>query len=372
MSELNMRKNAALQLKNAAVNLEKYPSLLGFDGFVDYIIRMVDKKKSRDDVTYIPTISSLADRLQRAAGMSSNIELRVQQVKLGGNGPIMANAMGQFGLPITYFGPLGQPELHPAFIEFGEKAKVYSLAEPATTDALEFEDGKIMMGKHEPLQYVNYKNIINVAGEENFNSLWQDSKFVGMVNWTMLDAMTDIWKNLLANQCPKLAADKSRTMFFDLADPEKRSTEDIREALNTIAEFAKYYTVIFGVNEKESDQIAEVLGLAKGENTSEFLQQRAAAIRTEMGVQKVVIHPVKFAVAADENGTASVQGPYVEKPLISTGAGDHFNAGFSLGTLLGLDIQTSLFVGVSTSGFYVRTAKSPSVPDLVNFLETWD
>ncbi len=371
MNDVVKRKTAALNLKNAAVNLQGLPGLLGFDGFVDYIIRMVDKKRNKDNVTFIPTITALAERLNRAAGKSSNIELRIQQVKLGGNGPIMANAMSRLGLPIVYFGPLGSPDIHPAFKKFAETAHVYSLGEPAVTDALEFEDGKILMGKHEALHGINYENIIKCSGKDNFAKLWQQSKFVGMVNWTMLDTMTDIWRKLLQNNCPALLKDRSRVIFFDLADPEKRSKDDILEALRTLAQFAEFYTVILGVNEKESDQVAAVLNIETSENSPVNLQKRAAAICEKLAIQTTVIHPVKYAVAASARGTAYVDGPFVARPLISTGAGDHFNAGFSFATLLGLDLTDALFTGVSTSGFYVRTAQSPTVDELVVFLHDW-
>ena len=71
-------------------------------------------------------------------------------------------------------------------------------------------------------------------------------------------------------------------------------------------------------------------------------------------------------------GTVSlVEGPYVEKPLITTGAGDHFNSGFCLGKTLGLDNGTSLLIGVTTSGYYVRTARSPNLEDLAQMLRNW-
>ena len=54
----------------------------------------------------------------------------------------------------------------------------------------------------------------------------------------------------------------------------------------------------------------------------------------------------------------------IEKALITTGAGDHFNSGFCLGKLLGFDNATSVLCGVSTSGHYVRSAQSPSIEDL--------
>jgi sugar/nucleoside kinase (ribokinase family) len=63
-------------------------------------------------------------------------------------------------------------------------------------------------------------------------------------------------------------------------------------------------------------------------------------------------------------------GPFVEKPLISTGAGDHFNAGFCLGKLIGADNEISLQLGVGTSGYYVRTANSPSANELADFLHS--
>ena len=83
------------------------------------------------------------------------------------------------------------------------------------------------------------------------------------------------------------------------------------------------------------------------------------------------MHPVTYALAVS-NGVASiVDGPFVEKPLITTGAGDHFNSGFCLGKLLGFDNAASVLIGTTTSGFYVRSAQSPTIDDLVEMLRHW-
>jgi sugar/nucleoside kinase (ribokinase family) len=58
----------------------------------------------------------------------------------------------------------------------------------------------------------------------------------------------------------------------------------------------------------------------------------------------------------------------VQQPKISTGAGDHFNAGFCLGLVLGFSLPESLCVGVATSGYYVRTAQSPTATELADFI----
>ena len=86
--------------------------------------------------------------------------------KLGGNGPIMANAVAALGLPVTYIGCLGYPALHPVFEELASRAEVLSVAGPGFTDALEFRDGKLLFGKHQTLTDVNWDRIRDVIGAD--------------------------------------------------------------------------------------------------------------------------------------------------------------------------------------------------------------
>ena len=368
MNDRSIRDQIADHILRNETTVRNAPALMGFDGFVDEIVRLVDKKEADGKYTFIPTISAFAERLSRAAGKSTNVELQVRQIKLGGNGPIMANAMLQFGLQITYIGNLGYPEIHPVFHDFASRAKVYSIAEPGHTDALEFSDGKIMLGKYQALDDIDYARIVQSVGTHEFSRLWNESRFYALVNWTMIQHMTSIWETLLEKHCQPAP---EKMIFFDLADPEKRTADDIRKALDTLARFARFYHVILGMNEKESMEIAEVLGIPTGPADLDGLQRRAADIRQHLNIQTVVIHPVKLAVAASENTTAGVHGPYIEHPTISTGGGDHFNAGFCLGLLLGLDLTGALYTGVGTSGYYVRTATSPNLPQLADFIRTW-
>ena len=63
--------------------------LLGFDGFIDEIIHVVDKRIDSENFKRIETIEDLAKRIQKASGLSTNIELVPVAKKIGGNGPIM-------------------------------------------------------------------------------------------------------------------------------------------------------------------------------------------------------------------------------------------------------------------------------------------
>ena len=353
---------------NAAVpSLKHLSATVGLDGFVDEIIAVVDKRHDNVHFDPVRTIAQLGTKIQGAAGQSSNYELVVKQTKLGGNGPIMANALASIGLNVTYIGNLGYPNLDPVFADFARHAKVVSIAEPGHTDALEFDDGKLMFGKHESLKDINWENLIARVGKEKLKSLMAGSKLVGMVNWTMLPFMSDIWRKLLSEILPGIPRG-DRKFFVDLADPEKRTHADILDALITLTKFQEQVDVILGLNLKEAGEVGDVLGLAGRADPEASIEESAHAIRERLNLSCVVVHPRRGAAAAIKDATAQFAGPFVQHPTISTGAGDHFNAGFCLGRVLGFNLEESLCTGVGTSGFYVRSAQSPTAKDLADFI----
>jgi len=370
MNTPELRAACATQLQAIASKAGALNAFVGFDGFVDEILHVVDKRESADKYTRLPTITKYAERLAGAAGKSTNVEMVNQQTKLGGNGPIMANALASFGLKVCYLGNLGYPNLHPIFSDFAKRAELYTIAEPGYTDAVEFEDGKIMHGKLKALREVNWENIKARFGEDRFNAKLQVANFIGFVNWTMLTSMNDTFASILKEVCPKLTGVR-RKIFFDLADPEKRTRADILKALSLITEFEKFFDAILGLNEKEAYEIGNHLGLDTSDHSPEGLLKLAKEIHANLKINTVVVHPVHYALAVSTNDAAIIEGPFTPKPLITTGAGDHFNAGFCLGKLLGFDNAKAVLTGVSTSGFYVRTAKSPAIADLVGLQQNW-
>jgi sugar/nucleoside kinase (ribokinase family) len=115
-----------------------------------------------------------------------------------------------------------------------------------------------------------------------------------------------------------------------------------------------------------------VLGLpppqCADETSLAVIEDAARALRAKAGLSCVVIHPRAGAAAATARASAQFAGPFVKEPKISTGAGDHFNAGFCLGWVLGMGLEESLCTGTATSGYYVRTAQSPNIVQLAEFV----
>lgn len=375
---LQLRETVAAFLDTAQENVSNLRAFIGLDGFVDEIFHVVDKRFDAERFDRVPTIRAYADRLGAAAGHSTNVELVRVLTKLGGNGPIMANALASFGLQVEYLGALGYPNLHPVFVDFSQRARVHSIAEPGLTDALEFDDGKLIIGKHYSLKEVTWRSICDRFGRDAFQASLEQAQFVGFVNWTMLPYMSDIWDSIQAEILPAIKdssvngpSNPRRTLFFDLADPEKRTREDLRRALHQIVRFGDNFEVILGLNEKEAYEVAETLGLDPTPRGPEELMRLGEAIHREVPVQTLVIHPVRYALTISQGESVAVAGPVCTQPRITTGAGDHFNSGFCLGKLLGLDNSSSLLCGVTTSGHYVRNANSPSLDDLSRLMRSW-
>ncbi|HTJ79315.1 MAG TPA: PfkB family carbohydrate kinase [Rariglobus sp.] len=367
--DFKTRTLTALQSHAGALNNKL--SIVGFDGFVDTIVTPVALRTAQGDAfTPITTITEFGQRVLAAAGKSTNIEFYPRMDKLGGNGPIMANALLAAGSRLKYIGALGRVAIHPVFQEFAGKADVVSLCDPAATTAVEFTDGKLMLGQMRSLDEITYGRLVEKMGEPALMQALGAADLISLVNWTMIPNMTGIFTAFVETVLPKLPA-RDRLFFFDLADPEKRSREDLLNVLAVIGKFEKFGRVTLGLNLKEAQQVWSALDYPVIKEDEAGLRKMSADIRARLGIAAVVVHPKESAACATAAGTAWVPGPYTQKPLITTGAGDHFNAGFSHGQLLGLDAEACLTLGVCTSGHYVRTGESPTTADLQSFLKTW-
>ena len=366
------RQRTLNQLASRRSEIGARSAVVGFDGFVDTIVTPVGLRHGPgENFTPIATLTEFGQRIVAAAGKSTNIELYPQLDKLGGNGPIMANALLATGARVTYIGAVGAPAIHPVFADMAARARTFSIGPAAQTTAVECNDGKIMLGQMRCLDDITYDRICGIMGETAFHAELQSASLVALVNWTMIPNMTSIFTALTSQVLPKLPPAPARIYFFDLADPEKRSVDDLRAALAAIAKFQPFGRVTLGLNLKEAQQVAPALGCGNVSEEEASLRAAATAIRAKLQIDTVVIHPRESAASATANGSWWVPGPYTTQPRITTGAGDHFNAGYTTGQLLGLEPEACLAIGVCSSGHYVRTGESPSLATLETFLANW-
>lgn len=366
-------KKAIDELAAKASSASHKNALVGLDGFVDKIMKVVKNRYGQgDQFEPMSTIENFGQRIIDASGQSANLEIYPVVEKLGGNGPIMAHSVLAMGMHVKYIGSLGNP-IHSVFEDFAKRTHAVSLSEPGITHALEFEDGKLMLGEMAGLDNITYDNILNTMGEGAFFDAISRADLISLVNWTMIPNMTAIFEALLDRVLPNLGPKESgRTFYFDLADPAKRSRSDLKMVLQTIRRFSNYGATTLGLNFSEACQTAEVLDLGKNwDESSSSLKSLAQRIRNKLEINMVVVHPRNGAACANREDQWYITGPYCKRPKISTGAGDHFNAGFAVAQSLGVSPESCLTIAVAISGQYVRTGKSPSLQETARFIESW-
>jgi hypothetical protein len=322
--------------------------------------------------TRVLTLTEYGRRIAATSGLSSNVEIVTISKKLGGNGPILANALIQSGVKMTYIGAIGYPDVNGVFLEMAARCeRVVPVCDPASTDAMEFEDGKIIRSKLSPFKDLSFETIRQRVGLGELAALLDCSGLIGFENWALPPYSGQIWQGIYEQVLPLMKSDtQSKTLFFDLADPASREESELRSVLETISAFSRHFSVILGLNLREAVQVANLFN--GGFYTANCdLEVLIRYISDYVKVKTLVIHPVKESCCLVDGRFYHGTGPFCAKPKLTTGAGDNFNAGFVLGISLGLDPQEALFLGMASSGFYVRQSRSGSFEELKIFLGLW-
>ncbi len=349
--------------RHAADLLRHFPAdpprlVCGFDAFIDRVVDVVSQRRSPTDYSRLPTLTALAERIADAAGRSANLELVVRRVSLGGNGAILAAAAGDMGARTTFVGTVGDEKVDDLFARLGAHGNAcVPIGRPGRTEALEFDDGKLMLGEPAPLGAVTWEAVREPLREALPGAL------LAMGNWTMTPAMTGIWRRLADELLPNAGC---IGVFVDLADPTKRSDDDLGDALDALRAMNEHAPVTLGLNVAEAERVAALAGTGFDERK---LDDSAAALREACGLASVALHTRKNAAIATQAKTVAMNGPFVAKPVATTGAGDHFNAGVCVGAALGASAPARLALGVACSGLFVRTGSSPDREALVPFLD---
>jgi sugar/nucleoside kinase (ribokinase family) len=346
------------------------PIVVGFDGFVDEMIRVVGERTSLESYEAVPDILTFGSLVSAAAGHSSLREIVVEAVHPGGCAVNLGDGLAAAGIPVDCFATLGDP-VHPAFREtLSRFRKVASWGEePGRTLAFEFADGKLMFSSVRQLTRFTPESVLPHIGDGAYLASCREAGVIALTNWSLYPHMTAVWGMLQREIYSNLA---HRPHFFiDLVDPSSRSAGDIRGMLQALPAIERCGPVTLGLNGNEANILARLLGLEPAGDSEEECLRLARALRPALGISSVVIHRLRFAASDGPAGAASASGPFCAQPLKSTGAGDRFNAGYCIGLLADADPEACLDLGSAASGFFVRNARSASRSELAEFLAGW-
>lgn len=306
---------------------------VGFDGYVDRLIRIVRKRENTGVYSYFKTIGEFASGVGHAAGKSADWEIITQEVRFGGNAPIMANALSVLGIPSIFIGAAD----HEIFKNL--KCRFISICKPAETMAFEFDDGKIMLAETSVLRELNAETIMPVLTD-----CILDCSLFAFTGWSNVIGIEEVYAGLLERLRPE-----STKIFFDLADCSKRSHADITRILEIIRAYSeRSFDTYLGMNLNEY----------------EILNRETGNIYAYLGKCKTAVHLTDRCHVQKGGAVEYCKGKTVEKPVLTTGGGDNFNAGFCFGLLSGMSLRDAAVTGMRVSEFYVRYGHSPSLTEL--------
>jgi hypothetical protein len=347
----------------------------GFDGYVDYIQKLV-KKKETGNVEYYQSLSDLGGHIGNAAGKSAQIELVTKAIKSGGNAPILSHALGSLGIVNHCVGTMGLPAIHPVFKDLHTNSFLHSIGEPGISNALELDDGKLILSELSTFDSLTLDKIIDIKGADFLYQCFIESDLIALVDWANLPLCTPLWLDLYHFLKTKNFSNK--IFFFDLCDPHKKNNQEVLEIVKVIGCYQSLGKTILGLNENEAIQVFQVIKethSADKNSSKQFanqnLEQVAQYIFDNIHVDLLLVHPVDRTIVVTNNATIELPGRVVTQPKLLTGGGDNLNAGFCFGLLHDFSLQESMLMGMATSGAYVQNGYSPDRDDIINYLNNW-
>ena len=275
---------------------------------------------------------------------------------------LYSRALLALDVEVTLMGALGKPKTHPVFdaVVNHPNARVYSVGQPGRTEAVEFHDGKIMFGHNEEIAQLDAKQLSEELEKQGTSAgeLMRGADMIALFNWSELTHATGIWKSI--------AGELNAPVFVDLADLSMRSDEEIQEMFALLSLISRKVPVTLSINKNELEQLCRGLGLPAGMHPVEA----AGVLFERLSGSRIVVHLTGGAFCICRGGLFSRKNVHHEKPLISTGGGDNFNAGLTLGLLSDLHMNDCLALANAVSGFYVSHGYSPSQQEVLELLKT--
>ncbi len=352
-----MAKKSLIQSKKVSI---------GFDGFVDLVIRPVQTRTDEKTCTYFPTIDKFGEKITSLAGRSGNIELIVTSTDFGGCGPHYANGLANMGVGCKCVGAMGYPTKNEVFA-LNSNCETVSISEPGYSYVFEFGDGKIIMSDIEKISQLRWADLIERISVDELVKQFDDADIITLVNWSYLVHFHEIYEKFLEIIMPRLSK-RDRKIYIDIADCAKRQPEEIKAALKMFGRYSEYAPTYLGLNKSEAMVMYSIL--CEGEYAGSI--PTARAIKDYSGIGTVVIHPVDSSAAVYDGGEVEIQGIVCDSPKKTTGGGDNFNSGFCAGLLGDLDIKSCLVSGMTTSYLYVKNGRCNCFDDIAETMKMYD
>jgi hypothetical protein len=340
-------------------------AVLGFDGFVDNVREVVAERQTPDSFRSMTDLAAFGERITDSARDRSSITIEWlrEGTRTGGHTCHLARVLLGFGGQPVMIGAYGLPE-HDVFADEFAAATRYSYGEPNYTDAVEFDDGKLLLTETGATRTLDWATLVDAVGVETIATHLDGADLFGMGYWVVIPSFPDLLTGLREDVWPTLA-DPPETVLLDPGDVRQLTADVLGEGVDPLRRFADLAPVTLSANRAEMRHLSTVL-----DASATSAAEAASAVRDAVGLERAVAHGDDESIVAGDRVT-SVAVPHVAEPAMTTSAGDHFNAGLALGLHAGLSDAAAVCLGNALAGVFVRTGDPPTEPALRDFLDRY-
>lgn len=341
----------------------------GVDGTIDRVRRMVAKRNSPESYERLTRLSDLGERITTAAAADSscNIEWFQDGSRAGGHVSHLGRAMLELDLEPVLVGTFGTPPNN-VFREELDGATLLPVGAPSVTDAVEFEDGKLMLSESGVQRTMNWDRIETVVGVDVLADHIDGTSVLGLGYWSLIPEMATIWEGIATELWPMLS-DPPESILVDPGNLRRLSTDRVRKGLSSLRSLDECANVTVSANRIETGELARTL--ADSEASSDSFTSDARSAYEGLQVSRFVGHGMSEAVSIRETSTSRVEIPVTDDPVLTTSAGDHFNSGLVLSQISDMGDGPSLIVASALAGWFVRNGNPPELEQLQTFIETY-
>lgn len=336
--------------------------LTGFDAYIDHLARPIRAGSAGNVRAWFDRVEDLGGFLSGRKGRNCSLELDQKQVKLGGNAPNCAHALGTLGIPVACVAPLGAPTPHPVFAGLSAQCRRVSVGEPGMTVSLEFEGSKVMLCINNEINALDWSTLLERISLDKLRSMAGEADLLYFLNWGEMPGATAIFRGMAREVLTGLP--KKPRLIMDLSDCSRRGREDLLELTGIIHDLTELCRVTLSLNANESDLVCGALGIDPGLGDG----ASGELIRQSLRLDSVVIHRRDCCTSVLAAGVSRFRTRMNGEAVINTGAGDNFNAGLGAAALLEMPREQALALASMTAGYYVETGASPTIDQLIQYL----
>lgn len=311
----------------------------GFDGYIDRIYKAIEREDK-----YFANIYEFGNYLASKHPRSCAVQMDLISERMGGNAPLFVNALRRLISEVNLIGMLGKDIINPIFNTLPRNGTNISFSDPAETIAIEYTDSKLFLSPRLPKPH----NLESFLDNTKVKDMLNTSDLSAFLNWGEIDFMMDIWEYIWDNIISKDQVDLNKYFFFDLADISRHSENRLHSLLTLIKNYSSKRRVILGLNGNECSVLARSIK-AKGD-----IKTQIKAIYSVTNAI-VVLHTREISIAFNGIMYFEKEVRILDNPLIATGIGDNFNAGFCYGLLSDVSLDKCLEYGNSSAYNYLKT-----------------